>query len=65
MTIRAEAVTRRLLKSEVRECIIAHVHRNCDGSDIDLRSCVEYTPSWQKYVRRCQNNLGLKLHRKI
>ena len=57
--IREEAVRRRILKSEVRGCIINHIHSNRDGCNIDLRDGMDYTPSWQRCVRGRTNNLGL------
>ena len=65
LSIRAEAEETRILKSDVRKCILADIHASTFGADVDKKGYthLEYMPVWQRHVRAKKNNLGLTMNR--
>ena len=64
-SIRAEAEETRILKSDIRKCIMADIHASTFGADIDKKGYthLEYMPVWQRHVRAKKNNLELTMNR--
>ena len=59
VAVRSESKQRRNEKSDIRECIINHAHAAFTETEIVIKDCIDYIPSWQKKVRSVSNNLGL------